>query len=677
MVPARWRLVADSKRGGKVTKEPEETDVPAASGAEPSAPAAPEVEPSQAETADEAAPEASEQAPPADASAAVEPSPAEDTHTPVGQAAAPQPTPVEASSDEELVEAEEPPADPQQGETKELERLAEAISALAFPLPLPDVTEARTAQDQTTGQLRNYIIPRFARLDAPLLAVVGGSTGAGKSTIVNSLAGRVVSLSSVIRPTTRRPVLLHAPGDGQWFADDRILGDLRRVHGEDSDVGTGTTSELRLREVDSLPAGLAILDAPDIDSVVTENRELAGHLLAAADLWVFVTTAARYADAIPWDLLHAAAERNVVVAVVLNRIPVGTTELVRDDLAARLVEAGLGGAPLFVIPETTLDDDGLLSTSDVAGLREWLDGLVSDANLRGGVARQTLRGAIMQLQDVTTRLAASGQLQVEAISTARTEVERAFAGAHAELGQALNDGALLRGEVLSRWHEFVGTGEFFRQAEGFLSRTRDKLTSLFRAKPQPQQAEEALEDSLQLALVAAAERATEQALAAWRRQPGLQELGKQVAKEVPTAEMRLALATTEVRGWQRGIVERIRSEAGDKRAAARVLSLGINAVGVALMVVVFASTGGLVGGELAVAGGTAVVAQKVLESIFGDQAVRKMAKDAHADLVARADRFFGIQQSPFLARLDDLDDPAPALGELSAARAGIFGEETS
>ena len=54
---------------------------------------------------------------------------------------------------------------------------------------------------------------------------------------------------------------------------------------------------------DVIPPGLAILDAPDIDSVVAENRQLAAQLLAAADLWLFVTSAARYADAVPWDFL--------------------------------------------------------------------------------------------------------------------------------------------------------------------------------------------------------------------------------------------------------------------------------------------------------------------------------------------------------------------------------------
>ena len=48
---------------------------------------------------------------------------------------------------------------------------------------------------------------------------------------------------------------------------------------------------------------------------------LAAQLLAAADLWLFVTTANRYADAVPWALLDGAAARDITVAVVLNRVP--------------------------------------------------------------------------------------------------------------------------------------------------------------------------------------------------------------------------------------------------------------------------------------------------------------------------------------------------------------------
>ncbi len=56
---------------------------------------------------------------------------------------------------------------------------------------------------------------------------------------------------------------------------------------------------LRLETVETVPPGLALLDAPDIDSLVADNRALAAELICAADIWVMVTTAARYADAVP------------------------------------------------------------------------------------------------------------------------------------------------------------------------------------------------------------------------------------------------------------------------------------------------------------------------------------------------------------------------------------------
>ena len=128
-----------------------------------------------------------------------------------------------------------------------------------------------------------------------------------------------------------------------------------------------------------LTQGIAILDAPDVDSVVEENRDLAATLLAAADLWVFVTTAARYADAVPWALLRQAAERDVVIAVVLDRVPEGTGTDVENDLRRRLADAGLADAPVFSVPETRLDAEGFLPDGVVAPLRSWLTGLAEDA----------------------------------------------------------------------------------------------------------------------------------------------------------------------------------------------------------------------------------------------------------------------------------------------------------
>src|SRR6476469_7692573 len=94
------------------------------------------------------------------------------------------------------------------------ERLLSVVQALrstdsdtSFPLDLPSAATARLGRTRLLNQLDDYVVPRLTSLDAPLLAVVGGSTGAGKSTLVNSVVGREVTLPGVLRPTTRSPVL--------------------------------------------------------------------------------------------------------------------------------------------------------------------------------------------------------------------------------------------------------------------------------------------------------------------------------------------------------------------------------------------------------------------------------------------------------------------------------------
>src|SRR3954454_4564589 len=158
--------------------------------------------------------------------------------------------------------------------SESLTGLAARLRGVALALDAPGVEEARRVRDERVAQIDDYLLPRLASMDAPLLMVVGGSTGAGKSTLVNSLVGAPVSPAGVLRPTTRAPVLVCHPGDVGWFEDDRILPGLARTTG-----GRAASGGLELVSTDALPPGLALLDAPDIDSVAAANRALAGQLL--------------------------------------------------------------------------------------------------------------------------------------------------------------------------------------------------------------------------------------------------------------------------------------------------------------------------------------------------------------------------------------------------------------
>lgn len=533
-----------------------------------------------------------------------------------------------------------------------LTKLRGALDEVSFPLPIKSADAGHDTLTDTINQLDDYILPRYAALDAPLLAVVGGSTGAGKSAIVNSLIGETVSSSSAIRPTTRRPLLVHAPEDSEWFSDQRILPGLARVSGQTD--STEPTRELEVRAVDSLPRGLALVDSPDIDSVVTENRQLAAQLLAAADLWIFVTTAARYADAIPWALLDEASERNIVAAVVLNRVPTGVGAEVRSDLAARLSERGLASAPLFVISEQELPD-GRIPEADIEPLRGWLRGVAQDENARSLVARQTLGGAVDSLGPHGATISGAYKDQLSTVSALGWDVDSAFSSAQERFEQQLVDGSMLRGEVLARWQDVVGAGEWTRKLESGISSLRDRIVGYF--KPQPVETsdvEVAIEEGIHGLVLGETEEAVAGAIRSWENFGLADEPLAQVHQNLRSREQRSQDAGALVRRWQDSLLAMIREEGGSKKTTARWMATGVNAIGVALIIVIFASTGGLVGGEIAVAGGTAIVAQKLLEAIFGEDAVRRMAKTARQDLVREVKEFMEIDRSVFTTSLADL-----------------------
>src|SRR5690606_36110308 len=92
-----------------------------------------------------------------------------------------------------------------------LEHLDATLPAAQYPLPLDGAADLRQLASALANQVRDYLLPRAAKLDAPLLAVVGGSTGAGKSTLVNAVLGKALTKPGVLRPTTKSPVLVCHP----------------------------------------------------------------------------------------------------------------------------------------------------------------------------------------------------------------------------------------------------------------------------------------------------------------------------------------------------------------------------------------------------------------------------------------------------------------------------------
>lgn len=552
---------------------------------------------------------------------------------------------------------------------------------------------ARTLLAAMARQLDDYILPRSASVDNPLTIVVGGSTGAGKSTLVNTLLGEPLTQSGAIRPTTRHPVLLHRAEDEAVLSPERFLPTLPRTRTSGMNAGSQALPGLDPKiaralipiTTSALPQGIALIDAPDIDSVSEENRTLAKELLSAADLWLFVTTANRYADAVPWELLHEAAARSIAIAVVLNRVPEGDEEAIENDLRRMLDEAGIHAVLIHTVTEQPRDESGMLAPVSLAPLTLWIRELGADAPARAAIARQTLAGAVETLAGNLQVLAAEQARQQAAHQSLATIAAEEYEDALTTIDGALSDGSLLRGEVLSRWHDFVGTGDFFRSLDSTIGRLRDRVGSALRGQPAAaQKVEDALESGIHAVVLDAAARASENTRTRWRASragrsllarldaPQAVSVAPQTASaapeqnaeakgEVQSAEDIFSAAVAEqIRLWQGSVLEMIREEGADKRKRARFLSLGVNATAVMLMVAAFSLTGGITGIEAGIAGGSGVVGTKLLESIFGEDAVRRMATRARTDLLERMADLLTEHAQPFTAVLEETDPQADA-----------------
>ena len=595
-----------------------------------------------------------------------------------------------------------------------------ALAAARFPLATPSAPTAEAERRALAQQLDDYLLPRLARLDAPLLVVVGGSTGAGKSTLVNSLVGEPVSPSGVLRPTTRRPVVVVHPDDAAWF-DGRgpdappeeedpagpprdedvtaslagaprpgaaqVLPGLARAlddptGSEPPPPGTAPAQEgeaLGLVVTERLPPGVAVLDAPDVDSVVEANRDLARRLLAAADLWLFVTTAARYADAVPWTLLREARDRGAALAVVCDRVPPGAGDEVAGHLRSLLSAEGLAGAEVLVIPETTVDADGLLPDELVASLRGRLEVLARDADARAAVVRRTLLGALAVVAPRLEGLADAAREQVSAAEELERSAAQAYATAAAEVREALADGSVLRGEVLARWTELVGTPDISRTLQGRVAWLRDKVAVLAGSGSplaEPAQVGDALVGGVASVVAAAGGRAARDAGRAWSARPDGRELlaqareggreGLELASDTLPAEAQAA-----VDAWRVDVMRLVTSQGAQRRGGAKALSWGVNGTGLAVMLAVFTSTGGLTGAEVLVAGGTSAVATQLMSAVLGDQVLRGLVRQAREMLLTRAGELLDAEHARFADAVQAAGVAAQAPALLEEAAAGL------
>jgi len=258
-----------------------------------------------------------------------------------------------------------------------LAALSHAVEAGQGRVPDNSLTAARAVLDRA-GQ-------RLEHSTEHTVVALAGSTGSGKSSLFNRLAGEPLAPVGVRRPTTAIPqACTWGPGaEGAGSLLDWLGIDQRHV------LSTAVAG-------DAL-AGLVLLDLPDHDSTALAHRLEVDRLVAMVDLMIWVVDPQKYADAVLHHrYLAPLAKHGSVMLFALNHV---------DELSDTEQEACLSDLRRL-LAEDGFAKPAILATSATTGLG--IDRLT--AVLRDQVSRTRASSARLSadVDRAATRLAAHG-----------------------------------------------------------------------------------------------------------------------------------------------------------------------------------------------------------------------------------------------------------------------------
>ncbi|HEY1191222.1 MAG TPA: GTPase, partial [Gemmata sp.] len=204
------------------------------------------------------------------------------------------------------------------------------------------------------------------------ISVVGGA-GAGKSTVVNFLAGAKVAEANPQAGFTRHPTAFLPPGPAfQWPS---YIGFLGQMHKLSEDKPASTDEDVYQVKRIPLPANakegyvhplgeFVIWDCPDMTTWAAENY--VGRLLeiaALSDVIVYVASDERYNDVVPTEFLHLLVKAGKAVVVALTKMRAQDAdafiEHFKQEILGRLPKLPTGetpAVPVVAIPHMSIAD---------------------------------------------------------------------------------------------------------------------------------------------------------------------------------------------------------------------------------------------------------------------------------------------------------------------------------
>jgi energy-coupling factor transporter ATP-binding protein EcfA2 len=230
-------------------------------------------------------------------------------------------------------------------------RLARRVTALGLFLNAVDghLPDDRLGPGYTVVE---HAGQRLALSREHTVVALAGSTGSGKSSIFNALAGMQLSPVGVRRPTTG---VAYACIWGPASAAADLLDWLgilpRNRFAREGRLDGGDEAALR---------GLVLVDLPDFDSVEAGHRVEVDRLLALVDVIVWVVDPQKYADKVVHESYLREFQRHQDVTVVAlnhaDRLSPADVQRCLVDLRGLLDADGLAGVP--VLASSTVGEPG-------------------------------------------------------------------------------------------------------------------------------------------------------------------------------------------------------------------------------------------------------------------------------------------------------------------------------
>lgn len=315
----------------------------------------------------------------------------------------------------------------------------ESLRSLRRALGSVPAREAMPEIGAILDRLDRDLLPRTAGGHDHLVVGIVGPNNAGKSALFNSLvagltspgepAPEPISPSLPVGGATRRLVgvahpVLRAALEGEATLSQFLMRGVIPAAGVGVEAATetaeeGRAHELLLVESEELPESLLLVDTPDFDSVLAENRLVTDALLTVADVAVVVVTRHTYQnhDVIeflrhwldhgrPWALVYNESideETTLAHAAKLEAdigCPPEAVFQAPFDLDIAKGNVGLVPTRIFGAPVPRRDGSSPVESQAGESVRAWLDDMGSREELKARALAASTAALVDELESL-------------------------------------------------------------------------------------------------------------------------------------------------------------------------------------------------------------------------------------------------------------------------------------